>query len=248
MLSVSATTRAPRPGEVDGLDYYFLSHAEFARRRNAGEFLECKEVFGRGDWYGTLRQVVDRGLESGKWVILEIDVQGALCVMEQCDNTISLFVHPGSPAELERRLRTRGTETEASIQRRLQVAADEMKSAHRYDYIVVNEEVSRTVQEICQLLKQCTSRRRRIMLEDLKEEAIVNKVGGRFKLSTLIQKRLVQLNRGSRPLVDNPPESKMEIVLQEILQDKIYLTQSGNAAIVGEPEGGELLDMDSFDM
>ncbi len=157
MLSVSATTRAPRPGEVDGLDYYFLSHAEFARRRNAGEFLECKEVFGRGDWYGTLRQVVDRGLESGKWVILEIDVQGALCVMEQCDNTISLFVHPGSAAELERRLRTRGTETEASIQRRLQVAADEMKSAHRYDYIVVNEEVSRTVQEICQLLKQCTS-------------------------------------------------------------------------------------------
>ncbi len=94
MLSVSATTRAPRPGEVDGLDYLFLSHAEFARRRNAGEFLECKEVFGRGDWYGTLRQVVDRGLESGKWVILEIDVQGALCVMEQCDNTISLFVHP----------------------------------------------------------------------------------------------------------------------------------------------------------
>lgn len=86
------------------------------------------------------------------------------------------------------------------------------------------------------------------MLEDLKEEAIVNKVGGRFKLSTLIQKRLVQLNRGSRPLVDNPPENKMEIVLQEILQDKIYLTPSGNAAIIGEPEGGELLDMDSFDL
>lgn len=86
------------------------------------------------------------------------------------------------------------------------------------------------------------------MLDDLKEEAIVNKVGGRFKLSTLIQKRLVQLNRGSRPLVDNPPENKMEIVLQEILQDKIYLTQSGSAAIVGEPEGGELLDMDSFDL
>ena len=86
------------------------------------------------------------------------------------------------------------------------------------------------------------------MLEDLKEEAIVNKVGGRFKLSTLIQKRLVQLNRGSRPLIDNPPDSKMETVLQEILQDKIYLTPSGNAAMVGEPEGGELLDMDSFDM
>ena len=86
------------------------------------------------------------------------------------------------------------------------------------------------------------------MLEDLKEEAIVNKVGGRFKLSTLIQKRLVQLNRGSRPLVENPSENKMEVVLQEILQDKIYLTPSGNAAIVGDPEGGELLDMDSFDL
>ncbi|MFO1065236.1 MAG: DNA-directed RNA polymerase subunit omega [Pirellulales bacterium] len=86
------------------------------------------------------------------------------------------------------------------------------------------------------------------MLEELKEEGIVNKVGGRFKLSTLIQKRLVQLNRGSRPLIDNPPENKMEIVLQEILQDKIYLTQSGNVSIVGEPEGGELLDMDSFDL
>ncbi len=98
-----------------------------------------------------------RGLESGKWVLLEIDVQGALAVMQQCENTISLFVHPGSPEELERRLRARGTETEASIQRRLQVAADEMKFAHRYDYIVVNEEVSRTVQQICQLLRQSTS-------------------------------------------------------------------------------------------
>ncbi len=86
------------------------------------------------------------------------------------------------------------------------------------------------------------------MLEDLKEEAIVNKVGGRFKLSTLIQKRLVQLNRGSRPLVDNPSDNKMEVVLQEILQDKIFLSSAGELAVVGEPEGGELLDMDSFDL
>ncbi len=86
------------------------------------------------------------------------------------------------------------------------------------------------------------------MLEDLKEEAIVNKVGGRFKLSTLIQKRLVQLNRGSRPLVEHPPENKMEVVLQEILQDKIFLSSAGELSVVGEPEGGELLDMDSFDL
>ena len=157
MLSVSATTRAPRPGEVDGLDYHFMTQSEFAARRDADEFLECKEVFGRGDWYGTLRSVVDEGLKAGKWVILEIDVQGALNVLEQRPHTISCFVHPGSPEELERRLRRRGTETEQSIARRLQVAADEMTFINRYDYVVTNTEVSETVNQICRLLKQTVS-------------------------------------------------------------------------------------------
>ena len=83
------------------------------------------------------------------------------------------------------------------------------------------------------------------MLEALKEEEIVNKVGGRFKLSTLIQKRLVQLNRGSRPLIENAPENKMEIVLQEILQDKIFLSSAGELALVSEQDDGDVLDMDS---
>jgi guanylate kinase len=157
VLSVSATTRAPRAGEVDGRDYHFLSRDEFARRREADEFLECKEVFGQGDWYGTLRQVVDEGLQAGKWVILEIDVQGALSVMEQRPSTISLFVHPGSLDELEKRLRRRGTDTEQSIARRLQVAADEMTFVKQYDFEVINHEVSKTVQTICQLLKQSVS-------------------------------------------------------------------------------------------
>ena len=86
------------------------------------------------------------------------------------------------------------------------------------------------------------------MLEALKEEVIVNKVGGRFKLSTLIQKRLVQINRGSRPLIDNPPENKMEIVLQEIMQDKIFLNAAGEMAVVGEHDQGDLLDMDSLEL
>lgn len=87
------------------------------------------------------------------------------------------------------------------------------------------------------------------MLDELKEEAIVNKVGGRFKLSTLIQKRLVQLNRGGRPLVDLHSEDKMEIVIQEILQDKIYLTTTGELKIFGEAtEQGDLLDLDSGDL
>ncbi len=86
------------------------------------------------------------------------------------------------------------------------------------------------------------------MLEALKEEEIVNKVGGRFKLSTLIQKRLVQLNRGMRPLVEIASTDKMEIVLQEILQDKIFLSSSGEMAVVGEQDGGDLLDMDSLEL
>jgi DNA-directed RNA polymerase subunit omega len=86
------------------------------------------------------------------------------------------------------------------------------------------------------------------MLEALKEEEIVNKVGGRFKLSTLIQKRLVQLNRGMRPLVETTSTNKLEIVLQEILQDKIFLSAAGEMAIVGEQDGGDLLDMDSLDL
>lgn len=157
VLSVSATTRSPRPGEVDGRDYRFISCEEFARRRAAEEFLECKEVFGRGDWYGTLRSEVDAGLEAGRWVLLEIDVQGALNVLEQRPSTISIFVHPGSPAELERRLRNRGTDSESAIARRLQVAADEMTYIRRYDYEVINQEVSQTVNQICKLLLQSQS-------------------------------------------------------------------------------------------
>lgn len=84
-------------------------------------------------------------------------------------------------------------------------------------------------------------------MKPLKEEEIVNKVGGRFKLSTLIQKRLVQLNRGSRPLIENAPENKMEIVLQEILQDKIFLSSAGELALVSEQDDGDLLDMDSLE-
>ncbi|MFO1065237.1 MAG: guanylate kinase [Pirellulales bacterium] len=154
VLFVSATTRAPRPGEVNGKDYHFITKQEFEQRREADEFLECKEVFGRGDWYGTLRETVDSGLSSGKWVILEIDVQGALTVIDRRPDTISLFVHPGSEEELERRLRRRGTDSEEAIRRRLEVAADELTYKHHYDYEVINRDVAETVREICQLLKQ----------------------------------------------------------------------------------------------
>lgn len=154
VLSISATTRPPRPGEVHGRDYYFLDASDFDRRRFADEFLECKEVFGRGYWYGTLRNEVSTGLNQGKWVILEIDVQGALSVLRDHPQAITIFVHPGSITELERRLRNRGTESESSIQRRLDVANEEMALRHHYTHEVINDNIDTTVQQLCQLLKQ----------------------------------------------------------------------------------------------
>jgi guanylate kinase len=153
-LSVSATTRQRRPQEADGIDYHFLSPQEFSRRRDAGEFLECKEVFGRGDWYGTLKSEVESGFASGNWVILEIDVDGASSVLEAHPEAITIFLHTGSMEELERRLRGRATETEASIQRRLEVARHELARKHLYRHEVVNYTIDQAVKDICQILVQ----------------------------------------------------------------------------------------------
>lgn len=153
-LSVSATTRRPRQGEVDGVHYHFLSQEDFHEKRLEGQFLECKEVFGRGDWYGTLRGEVATGYAEGKWVLLEIDVEGALAVLEKEPEATTIFLHPGSLKELERRLRHRGTEDDASITRRLEVAGREMASLDRYTYEVINDSVDRAVQEICGILKR----------------------------------------------------------------------------------------------
>jgi guanylate kinase len=111
-LSVSATTRPPRPGEVDGRDYHFISAERFQQLRGESAFLECKEVFGRGHWYGTLCSQVITGLQAGRWVILEIDVEGAAVVAQSDLAPIMIFLHPGGMDELERRLRGRGTESD----------------------------------------------------------------------------------------------------------------------------------------
>src|SRR5437879_3946324 len=101
-LSISATTRQPRRGEVEGADYFFLTQDQFAARRDAGDFLECKEY--AGNWYGTLQSQVTAGLADGKWVLLEIDVEGTLAVLEKHPDALTIFVHSGSVEELERRL------------------------------------------------------------------------------------------------------------------------------------------------
>jgi guanylate kinase len=152
-LSVSATTRPPRGNEQDGVDYFFLSDGEFARRRADGEFLECIEVFGRGHWYGTLWSEVRSSLSRGKWVILEIDVDGAQEVLRQYPEAVTIFIRPDSLDELERRRRSRGTEREEAIQRRLAVARHELQQAGQYEHQVVNVTVPQTVDEISEILR-----------------------------------------------------------------------------------------------
>ena len=151
-LSVSATTRPPRPGEVDGEAYHFLSFEEFTKRRQEGDFLEYKEVYGRGHWYGTLQETVTSGLEAGQWVILEIDVEGACDVLEQIPEAITFFVHPGSLDELERRLRGRATESEEDIARRLRQAEQELALSEKYRHCVVNDTVENAARQICDIL------------------------------------------------------------------------------------------------
>ena len=152
--SISATTRPPRPGERDAVDYHFLSDQEFQRRRARGEFIECFEVFGRGYWYGTLESEVTPSLAAGKWVVLEIDVQGTMAVLERYPDALTIFVRPGSVDELERRLRSRGTESSDAIERRLQVARQELSCADRYRYQVLNDDIDRAVAEIVEILNR----------------------------------------------------------------------------------------------
>ena len=149
-MSVSATTRQPRPGEVEGKDYFFLTPEQFAARRAAGDFLESKEY--AGNWYGTLQSQVTAGLADGKWVLLEIDVEGTMAVLEKHPDALTIFVHSGSVEELERRLRARKTESEDALARRLETAKRELAQKDRYRYQVINRDVQQAVREVCEIL------------------------------------------------------------------------------------------------
>jgi len=151
-ISVSATTRRPRSGERDGVDYHFLKASEFHKLRSQGQFLECMEVFSSGDWYGTPGPPVAESVEKGNWVILEIDVAGAGEVLKKCPDAITIFIHPGSREELERRLRGRKTESADAIQRRLAIAATELKKASSYQHVLVNRNIDSTAEKLCDLL------------------------------------------------------------------------------------------------
>jgi guanylate kinase len=150
--SVSATTRPPRAGERDGVDYHFLALEEFERRRAEGRFLECCQVYGRQHWYGTLVDEVTPRLAAGAWVVLEIDVEGTLSILERYPDAITIFVEPSHPDQLTQRLRGRGTESQEAMARRLEVAHRELLEAHRYRHRVVNNDVAEAVAEITNIL------------------------------------------------------------------------------------------------
>lgn len=153
-LSISATTRSPRPGEQDGIDYYFFSDEKFLNHRQAGDFLECKQVFGKNIWYGTLHNEVEPYLESGKWVLLEIDVDGAADVLKTYPDALTIFILPPSLEVLEQRLRARGTETEESIVRRLARAEYEIKQSSGYRYPLINGDLEEAISQFCQIIQK----------------------------------------------------------------------------------------------
>ena len=136
VYSISGTTRAPRPGERDGVEYRFISPEDFEERVRQGRFLEYAHVHDA--CYGTLREDVERELSAGRDVLLEIDVQGALQVRRRVPDAVSIFVAPPSLEELEHRLRGRGTEDDAKLRLRLENAAKELSKAGEYDRVVVN--------------------------------------------------------------------------------------------------------------
>ncbi|HWL11295.1 MAG TPA: guanylate kinase [Planctomicrobium sp.] len=151
-MSVSATTRPPRPNEIDGKDYYFLSRDQFLQKQANNEFVEWAEVHRSGHLYGTLRSEIERIQGLNHWVLLEIDVEGALNVMQLYPDAISIFLQTASIEVYEQRLRDRGTETEEVILRRLQTAREELQYVASYKHRVINDDLDRAVDEVRQLL------------------------------------------------------------------------------------------------
>mgnify|MGYP000075116352 FL=1 len=150
-LSISATTRNPRDGEIDGKDYFFLSKEEFKNKIDNDEFYEYAEV--HGNYYGTLKKTVEENLDKGLNVILEIDVQGALIAKEKKKDAILVFFRTKDMDILEKRLRDRKTDSEEVIQTRLKNAETELKYEDKYNYTIINENLDDSIQELINIIE-----------------------------------------------------------------------------------------------
>lgn len=174
-LSISATTRKPREGEVDGVDYFYHSREEFETMIENGELIEWAEYVG--NYYGTPKKAVEKQLAEGKDVLLEIEMQGGMLVKEQFPEALLLFVTPPSFEELEHRLIGRGTETKEEIARRMQRATEEVAYMPSYDYLIINDKLEQAIQDVHQIIQ--TEHMRVACNEELihsfKEEAKISK-------------------------------------------------------------------------
>ncbi len=160
VISISVTTRTPRVGETDGVEYYFRTREEFEQLIATDGLLEYAEY--NGNFYGTPIQPIEDWLAAGKNVVLEIEVQGAEKVMSRCTDAVSIFIAPPSIEQLEARLRGRGTETEEVIRGRMQASIRELKAAHMYTYVVCNDEVEKAADRIETILAAETMRYNRM--------------------------------------------------------------------------------------
>jgi len=159
--SVSCTTRQPRPGEIQGKDYYFISRSDFLAKRERGEFAESAEV--HGNLYGTLRSEVLKVLESGRHVLMDIDVQGAAQFTKVFPQSVTIFILPPTAEVLLERLRMRMTEDTHQLADRLQSALQELQSVDEYEYVVVNDELNQAVARIRSIVDAEVSSRERVV-------------------------------------------------------------------------------------
>ncbi len=150
-LSVSFTTRAPREGEREGVDYHFVSREQFLQMIEAGEFLEHAEVYG--NFYGTSQKWIEEQIRSGQDILLEIDWQGAQQVRHLFPNALSVFILPPSMEVLEQRLRSRDKDSEEAIRVRMASAQEEIRHVDEYDYVIVNEHIDESVRDITSIVR-----------------------------------------------------------------------------------------------
>lgn len=170
VMSVSKTTRPPREGEVDGVNYHFVSREEFFESVEAGDFLEYACVYD--EYYGTPRAEAEKLRQSGLDVILEIDIQGAKKVREVCPDGVFIFLVPPSVEELRRRIKSRGSETPESLQRRMNAVESELRQAFFYDYLVVNDDVNKARDRLAAIIaaeKQKVARNKELITAMIEE-------------------------------------------------------------------------------
>ena len=169
-LSVSATTRAPRPGEINGVHYFFIGDTQFRSMIDNGEFLEYTQVFNM-NYYGTPRKFVEDEIAAGRDVLLEIDVQGAMNIRASYPDAVLVFIAPPSMGELKSRLVGRGTETPEAIERRFATAYKELGYLDKYDYVVVNDVLDSAIQEMESIIRaeKCRTARNASLLKKLQE-------------------------------------------------------------------------------